>query len=111
MIGYGPHNDGTSLNKANQRVYHEELCSDRYSIEDASTDNAKLIKTELPNGFDDTLICSGRQSFTKMSFLLLIAIKLHFMIYFLFLMTLKICHDKKISLNNLMCLIVVRVLV
>ena len=62
VIGYGPHNDGTSLNKANQRVYHEELCSDRYSIEDASTDNAKLIKAELPNGFEGTIICSGRQS-------------------------------------------------
>ena len=60
VIGYGPHNDGTSLNKANQRVYPEELCSDKYSVEAASTNNAKLIKTELPNGFDDTLICSGK---------------------------------------------------
>ena len=62
VIGYGPHNDGTSLNMATQRVYPEELCSNRYSIEDASTDNAKLIKAELPNGFDSTIICSGRQS-------------------------------------------------
>jgi len=61
VIGYGPHNDGTSLNKANQRVYQEEYCSDKYSLEDASTDNAKLIKAELPDGFDGTIICSGNR--------------------------------------------------
>ena len=38
-----------------------EYCSDRYSPEDASTDDADLIKTELPKGFDSTIICSGRQ--------------------------------------------------
>merc|ERR1711935_10017 len=61
VIGYGPHNNGTSLNKANQRVYQEEYCSDRYSLEDADSDSKKLIKAELPNGFDDTTICSGNR--------------------------------------------------
>ena len=78
MIGYGPHNDGTSLNKANQRVYQEEYCSDKYSLEDASTDNAKLIKAELPNGFDGTMICSGRQrsrTFTNISLLIITYLK------------------------------------
>ena len=68
VIGYGPHNDGTSLNKARQRVYPKELCSIRYSIEDASTDNAELIKAELPNGFEDTIICSGRQILCQISY-------------------------------------------
>ena len=62
VIGYGPHNGGTSLNKANHRVYQKEFCSDRYSIDDASTENAKLINSTLPNGFDGRIICSGRQS-------------------------------------------------
>ena len=60
VIGYGPHNGGTSLNKANQRVHPTEFCSDKYSPEDASTEDGTKINRDLPNGFDESLICSGK---------------------------------------------------
>ena len=59
VVGYGSFKNGTSLNVANQQVYSEAYCDNKYSVEDASTKVAKLITAELPNGFDDTLICSG----------------------------------------------------
>ena len=59
VVGYGSFKNGTSLNVANQRVYSEAYCDNKYSVEDASTQVAKLITAELPDGFDDTIICSG----------------------------------------------------
>ena len=59
IVGFGPKDDNSkTMKQLGQKIRSFAYCSRRYNPEYADLKVRSLLLTELPNGFDDTLICA-----------------------------------------------------
>ena len=59
IVGFGPKDDNSkTMKQLSQKIRSFAYCSRRYNPETADLKVRSLLLAELPNGFDDTLICA-----------------------------------------------------
>ena len=62
VVGYGPNNDQSKgLNEIRQKIYSRRECEIRYAPENAHCELRQIIRSTLPNNFEDSVICAGKR--------------------------------------------------
>ena len=59
IVGFGPKNDGSKkMSQLSQKVRSHGWCDVRYNASNADLDYRPLLKKELPDSFDNSLMCA-----------------------------------------------------
>ena len=59
IVGFGPKNDGSKkMSQLSQKVRSHGWCDVRYNASNADLDYRPLLMKELPDSFDNSLMCA-----------------------------------------------------
>ena len=62
VVGFGPKDDKSkTMKQLSQKIRSYRYCDKRYKAENAEFKLRPLLLKELPDSFDDTLICAQNQ--------------------------------------------------
>ena len=65
ILGYGPDELKVSLTRSQQTIYPNAYCNARYSLQNPQLSDQQIhgIRTSVPIGFENHLVCSGMETY------------------------------------------------